>query len=120
MPIRFFRSLKHALRGLVYTFRYEKNFRIEIIAGLVVAASLFLVDLATWERVALVGMVGWVIVMELLNTVVERVINIVRPRNHPYPGIIKDIMASVVLVSSLTALCVALIIAVTHISSRGI
>lgn len=112
---RLLKSGRHAVNGLAYAFRNERNFRIEMVAGLVVVVSLFTFDLAVWERVALICMVGWVIVMELLNTVVERVINIVRPRNHPYPGIIKDIMASVVLVSSLLALCVAVLVFAPHL-----
>lgn len=107
--------MTHAIRGLSYTFRYERNFRIEILAGLLVIVSIFLFDFLLWERVILICMVGWVLVMELLNTVVERIINIVRPRNHPYPGVIKDVMASAVLLSSLMAFIVASVIAVSHI-----
>lgn len=114
---RFIKSITHALRGVAYTFRYEQNFRIEFFFGFVVSILLFVFDFLIWERAILFFMVGWVLVMELLNTVVERVVNIVRPRDHPYPGVIKDIMASVVLVSSLTALGVSMIIVAPHIFS---
>lgn len=112
---RFSKSVGHALTGLRYAFLHERNFRIETVCGFVVVVSLFFFDLAIWERVILICMVGWVIVMELLNTVVERMVNIVRPRSHPYPGIIKDLMASAVLVSSLVAVCVAGLIIGSHI-----
>lgn len=105
----------HALTGLRYALRHERNFQIETVCGFLVVVLLFSVDLLVWERVILVCMVGWVLVMELLNTVVERVVNIVRPRNHPYPGIIKDLMASAVLLSSLVAVVVAALIIGSHI-----
>lgn len=120
MSEKFIKSVRHAIRGLVYAFRHEQNFRIETLMGVLVVGSLFLLDLENWEKVVLLIMVGWVIVMELLNTVIERVVNIVQPRSHPYPGVIKDIMASVVLISSLTALCVAVFIVISHGVSVGI
>ena len=107
---RFLKSVGHALTGLHYALRHERNFQIETVCGFFVIVALFAVDFLTWERVVLVCMVGWVLVMELLNTVVERVVNIVRPRNHPYPGIIKDLMASAVLLSSLVAIVVMVLI----------
>ena len=110
--------MKHALKGLAYAFRHEPNFRIEVLAGILVVLLITVIDFAVWERVVLVCMIGWVIVMELLNTVVERIVNIVRPRNHPYPGIIKDLMASAVLVSSLLAVGVAFVILYGHIVER--
>lgn len=115
MLYRFAKSVRHALSGLCYAFVHERNFQIETVCGIVMLVLLFALPLLVWERVVLISMIGWVLVMELLNTVVERMVNIVRPRTHPYPGIIKDLMASAVLVSSIVAACVAGIILWTHI-----
>lgn len=115
MVQRFVKSMGHALTGLRYAFAHERNFQIEVMCGFVVLGVLLAMDLSEWERVILVCMVGWVLVMELLNTVVERVVNIVRPRSHPYPGVIKDLMASAVLLSSIVAVVVAGIIFGTRV-----
>lgn len=112
---RFAKSVRCALRGFLYAVHRERNFQIEILCALFVVGSLFVFDFAVWEKAILLLTTGWVLTLELLNTVVERVINIVRPRNHPYPGIIKDLMASAVLISSLAAFCAGAVIIVPHL-----
>jgi len=52
----------------------------------------------------------WVLILELINTVVERVVDILKPRIHPYARLIKDLMAAVVLISSIVAVIVGIII----------
>lgn len=52
----------------------------------------------------------WVLITELTNTVVERVVDILKPRIHPYARLVKDIMAAVVLISSIMAVVVGVII----------
>jgi len=52
----------------------------------------------------------WVLITELTNTVLERVVDILKPRIHPYARLIKDIMAAVVLISCFVAIAVGIII----------
>jgi diacylglycerol kinase len=52
----------------------------------------------------------WVLITELTNTVVERVVDILKPRIHPYARLVKDIMAAVVLISAVMAVVVGVII----------
>lgn len=113
----FYRSFKHAFKGLVYAFRHERNFRVEVFCGMFIIALIFTLDLASWEQIVLMLMVVWVITVELINTVVERVVDMVRPRVHPYPRLIKDLMASVVLVSALLAVVAGSIIVLPHLFS---
>lgn len=111
----FLRSFRYACNGFWYAFRNERNFRIESVFGLVVIILILLLDFARWEQVALIMMVAWVVTVELLNTVVERVVDIVKPRAHPYLKVVKDLMASVVLVSAFLAVLVGGVILLPHI-----
>jgi diacylglycerol kinase len=52
----------------------------------------------------------WILVVELVNTVVERVVDILKPRVHPYVKLIKDMMAAVVLISAVFASAIGIII----------
>lgn len=107
---RFRNSLKHALDGINYALRHEKNFRIEIaIAALVIFLIIFF-KVKSWEAVILILMIMWVLISELTNTVIERVADILKPRIHPYAGLIKDLMAAVVLISSIVAMVIGIII----------
>lgn len=107
---RFKRSLKHALDGISYAFRHEKNFRIELLVGFFVLLFIVYFKIKSWEVVILLLLIMWVLILELLNTVLERVVDILKPRIHPYARLIKDLMASVVLISALVSLIIGLII----------
>ena len=107
---RFFHSFRHALRGLSYALRREHNFQIEVVFAILVFLLAFLFQLSPMEQSILFIMVGIVLSLELLNTAVERLVDITKPRIHPYAKIVKDIMAAAVLLSSLFALLIGFII----------
>lgn len=106
----FFNSVKNAYRGLKYVTTYERNFQIELVFGTFIVALIFIFKVKNWEAVILVLMVMCVLVAELTNTVVERVVDMLKPRIHPYARLIKDMMATVVLITSVVAAMVGVII----------
>jgi len=107
---RFRRSLGHAFDGLSYALAQERNFRIEICIAVLVVFFTLLFKIKNWEAIVLVLMIMWVLVAELANTVLERVVDILKPRIHPYARLIKDLMAAIVLISSSVAIVVGIII----------
>ncbi|HOF42256.1 MAG TPA: diacylglycerol kinase [Candidatus Moranbacteria bacterium] len=107
---RFTKSLRHAIDGVSYAYVHEKNFRYELFFAIFVVALIIIFNVKTWEAVVLILMAMWVLVSELINTVFERVVDILKPRIHPYARLIKDLMAAVVLISSLVAIIVGFII----------
>lgn len=107
---RFKKSMKHAIDGLSWAFSHEKNFRIELLIGFLVIVFITFFDIKSWEAVVLIFMVMWVLIFELINTVVERVVDILKPRIHPYARLIKDLMAGVVLISATVSVVVGFII----------
>ena len=112
---KFIKSLKHAIRGLAYVLRYEKNFQNQVVVATIVIIGMFYFSLTRGEKVILFLVIMEVLVMELLNTVVERVVDILKPRVHPYARLIKDLMASAVLVSAILAIVIGAIIFLPHI-----
>ena len=102
--------MKHALDGIVYAVGHEKNFRIEILVAIFVIVLIFVLKLKNWEIIVLLLMIMWVLVLELVNTVFERVVDILKPRIHPYARLIKDLTAAVVLISSIVAVIIGIII----------
>lgn len=104
------KSFHNAFRGLKYSITRERNFQIELVAAFFVVALIFIFKVKNWEAIVLVLMIMWVIITEMTNTVVERVVDIIKPRVHPYARLIKDIMAAVVLVSSVVAIIIGIII----------
>lgn len=95
--------------------RGERNFQIELFVAGVVLFGMIVFDLSVLERVALILCIAWVLTLELVNTAVERIMDVLQPRIHPYARIIKDVMAAAVLVSSGGALLVGLAIFVPRV-----
>jgi len=106
----FRRSLKHAIDGLIYAVAHERNFRIELLLASLVLILIFLFKVKSWEAIILILMIMWVLVAELVNTVMERIVDILKPRIHPYAHLIKDLMAGAVLISAVAAVVVGVII----------
>jgi len=107
---RFGRSLRHAIDGIIYAVSRERNFRIEILVAFFVIVFILFFKVKNWEAIILILMMMWVLILELINTVLERVVDILKPRIHPYARLIKDLMAAVVLISSIVAIIVGIII----------
>ncbi len=96
----FWRSVRHAFRGIMYALRNERNFQIECFAALVVVAAAFVVPLSAVERSLIIFLTGWVMAFELINTAIERMLDIIKPNVHPYVRVVKDMAAGAVLLSS--------------------
>lgn len=109
------KSFRYALHGFYFAWRHEQNFRIQIFFATAVFILMILFRVRTIEAVALIGVMSLVIILELLNTMFERMVDILKPRIHHYASTIKDMMASAVLVASLSALIVGILIFLPYI-----
>ena len=107
---RFVRSLRHALHGLVHAFQNENNFRIHVIIGAVVTIAAIAARIPRTEAIDLVLVIASILILELVNTIVERFADLLEPRIHPYVHIIKDLMAASVVVAVVAAIVVGVLI----------
>jgi len=107
---KLFKSFKYAFRGLKYALKNEQNFQIEILVGILVVILMFLFPTRALEKIALFIVIFAVLVIELINTIFERIVDILKPRVHPYAQLVKDIMAAAVLLSSAGAVVIGVII----------
>ena len=103
-----FVSFKYAWAGLSYAFETQRNFRIHLIIGIVAIALGVCLHLQPIEIAVISLTSGLVLVMELLNTAIESVVDLtVKQSYHELAKIAKDCAAGAVLVSALTAILVA-------------
>jgi diacylglycerol kinase len=107
---KFLRGFVYAFNGLKYAANSQLNFRVHI--GLTVFAigmGLFLrISAAEWCWISLC--IGLVLVIELMNTALEILTDLVTPEYNEKAGHLKDISAGAVLVAAIFALVVGLII----------
>jgi len=107
---RMLQSFKDASKGLFYVFKHEQNFRIQIVLGILVIAVAFWLKVGRAELVLLLLLIFLVIGLELLNSAVEKFADVLKPRLSFQIEVVKDIMAAIVLLSSLGATIIGLII----------
>ena len=107
-----------ALAGWREAFAREASFRTQLgMAGLAVAALLVLRPAPVWW--ALVGLTcALVLALELVNSAVEAVIDLLHPGIHPSIKIAKDMLAGAVLAMSCAALVVAAAMVVANAPAR--
>ena len=111
---RFFRSIRHALRGLFDVARAEQSFRLQILISILVIACSVILPLNTWERILVLLLCSAVMVLEILNSIMERFADAVQPRLSPMVREVKDMMAGAVFLTALTSGAVGLMIFYPH------
>lgn len=100
-------SFRYALEGLFWVWRNERNFRVEAVIGVLA------LGLGSYLQVNLVPLVlvsGLVLALELLNSAVESVVDLVSPGYHPLAKRAKDAGAGAVLVAAVAAVIVGLLV----------
>ena len=114
-PKRLLKSFQDAGRGIAYVFKNEQNFRIQMVVGILVILTAILFEVSRSELLLLLLLVISVLVLELLNSAVEKFADVLKPRLSFQIEVIKDIMAAVVLVASLGATFIGFIIFWPHL-----
>ena len=68
-----------------------------------------------WEWIVLLLLIFFVLLLEIVNTVIERMVDILKPRVHVYVKEIKDLMSVSVLLAAALSIIVGLLIFIPHI-----
>lgn len=111
----FVTSCQYALRGLHYVYQHERSFRMQCMVALCALVGTVLFRFDIWECVLVLLLCASVLTLEVLNSAVEVVLDILKPRLSAQVGVAKDIMAGAVLLVSLCSAIVGLIVFVPHI-----
>lgn len=89
----------YACNGILAAFRHEAAFRQEVIAALVLLPLALLLDVSRVERLLLVVVTVLVMIVELLNSAVETVVDRVGVDHHTLSGRAKDMGSAAVLLT---------------------
>jgi diacylglycerol kinase len=103
-------SFLFAFNGLAYAFRTQLNFKIHCCFAIIVVFLGVFVKLNTSEWLWISLAIALVLVLELLNTAIEVLVDLVSPERNDKAGAIKDLAAAAVVVASLLALAIGLFI----------
>jgi diacylglycerol kinase len=104
------KSFKCAFCGIRSSFENERNMTIHFgVMALVVMLGIFL-KIARTEWIILIILFGIVISAEMINTSLEALTDLVKPKFHPQAKLIKDIAAGAVLILAIAAAIIGFII----------
>ncbi|MBU4216301.1 diacylglycerol kinase family protein [Candidatus Parcubacteria bacterium] len=112
---RLFKSFKYAVKGLFLVMRDEQNFRVHIIFAILALGFSWFFHITQIELIIVILLIAQVMLMEVVNSAIERVTDILKPRINDFVMEIKDIMAAAVMLSSMVAIIVGLIIFIPYI-----
>jgi diacylglycerol kinase len=112
---KFFRSFIYAIRGLVRLIQTEQNARVHLVASVILGICSFAFHLNRIEVAVLFFAVVLVFAIEIINTAIEKLLDIVHPQSHSQIEFIKDALAGAVLIAAIIAVGVGFFIFYPHI-----
>jgi diacylglycerol kinase (ATP) len=94
--LRFWRATINTRNGLAFAIRSEQAVREELIALALALPLAWLIGMTTMRRVELVASVALVLVVELLNTAIEKLSDRLTTDHDPQIGRVKDMGSAAV------------------------
>jgi diacylglycerol kinase len=91
------RSIGYALEGIGFTIRTQRNMRIHIFVATPTMLLSWYLDMPAMELLFIWLCIGMVFSAELMNTALERLVDLVSPEYHPLAKLAKDAAAGAVL-----------------------
>lgn len=100
----------NAFNGLRYFFWNERNGKIQTTAAIVATGFAIYFHISVAEWIAVLLCIGAVLTLEMMNSALEKLCDLVQPDYHPIIKIVKDVSAGAVLFASFISVITASII----------
>jgi len=113
------RSFHHAFEGIMYATRTQPNMRVHLVVAALVLGATLVLRLDRFYVVATVVLVALVLSLELVNTAVEAIVDLLTVAHHPLAKTAKDAAAGAVLIAAVGAAIAGYLIFYQGIISGG-
>lgn len=104
------KSVKYAAKGFWILITSEKSIIVQVIIGFIMIIIGFLMNISTTEWMFQFLAIGLLLVVESLNTAIEKIADFIHPEYHKQIGRIKDISAEAAFFAAIFAVIIGLII----------
>lgn len=104
------KSFIYASRGIKTVWQEEQNFRFHIVMAVLILLAAVILKMERIDFIILFLVIGSVLILELVNTIFERLIDILKPRIHEYSKVIKNISSGVVFLAAILSVIIGFII----------
>lgn len=111
----FIQSVKDCINGLSFIITNENNFKREIILAILALIASYILKISKIEFIIVILVIALVIVSEIFNTAIEKVVDLYTKEYNEIAKIAKDVSASAVLTMCFFALTIGMIIFVPKI-----
>ncbi|AJK87104.1 diacylglycerol kinase family protein [Lysinibacillus fusiformis] len=106
---KYLRSFGYAFEGII-TASKEQNLKSHIVSAVIVILAGYFTGLSRTEWYIVLLLIALMFALEMINTAIERVVDLASPNLHPLAKQAKDIAAGAVLVFALFSAIIGLLI----------
>ena len=93
----------NSCRGFAWLIKNEAAFKQEFIISFLLTLLTFFLNISVLQQLILVSVLGFVLIVEILNTAIEATVDRIGLEHHPLSGLAKDLGSLAVLLSLLIA-----------------
>jgi len=109
-PNHFLKSLSYALEGIKTAVKAERNMRIHLVCSVIIIGCSYYFSITRLEWLFILVAIGGMLALELINTAIERLVDLVIDEYHPLAKQAKDVAAGAVLLYAILSVIVGIII----------
>lgn len=114
---RLLRSFSYAAQGIRYVLKTQPNMRIHVTIGSLAVIAGFFFHITVPEWLAMVIVIGFVMILEVVNTAVETLVDLYTDEFNQLAKISKDTAAGAVMLMAIVSVVVGLIIFLPRVIS---
>ena len=103
-------SFKFAFEGLAHFFKKEHNSWIHLAAAVAAIFLAFYLEITAQDWLWIVLAIALVLIAEIFNTAIERMVDLATQNDHPLAKQAKDLAAAATLVTAILAIIIALLV----------
>jgi diacylglycerol kinase len=111
----FIKSFKYAIEGLIYSIKFNRNFKTHLLAALIVIVASVFFHVKASEAEILGVLILLVILSEMINSSIEEMTDLITREHREEAKIAKDVAAGMVFVAAIGAAIIGVIIFVPYI-----
>ena len=112
-----FKSFKYANEGILTSIKIGRNIKVHYLAATITIGLGLFFRISTIEFMILLLVIMQVICLEMINTAIEKVVDLATKERNVYAKIAKDVAAGAVLISAIIAIVIGIIIFMPYVKT---
>ncbi|MFD3447692.1 diacylglycerol kinase family protein [Microbacteriaceae bacterium 4G12] len=108
-------SFQYAFQGIIFCVSHERNMKIHCVAAVLVILSAWRFQVTKVEWLILLLTIGGVLSLEIMNTAIEKAVDLTTTDVHPLAKVAKDAAAGAVLLFSCIAVIIGIVIFLPYV-----